>query len=156
MSKQILYLFDPLCGWCYGFSQTIVDFQKKHQGKYEFVAIPGGMMVDTGVKPIADMEDYIASAIPRVEQMTGSKFGDPFKLHLLRSRTTLLDSEPPSRALITFRTFRYDDAISFAHALQKAHFFHGRDYNDPALYEELASSFGLDPEAFMDLSLIHL
>jgi putative protein-disulfide isomerase len=149
MQPQILYLFDPLCGWCYGFSDTIYQFSQKYASDYEFVPIPGGMVTGERVQPISTMESYISGAFKRVEEMTGCEFGKAYTEGLLKSETVMMDSEPPSRALITFRTFNGEKAIAFAKALQTAHYKEGRDYNDLSLYRELASSFGIDADVFM-------
>jgi putative protein-disulfide isomerase len=146
---QILYLFDPLCGWCYGFSENINNFSGKHQDKFEVVPIPGGMVVEERVRPISSMAGYIGDALKKVEQTTGCTFGEAYKKEL-RDGDMLLDSEPPSRALITFRTFDLNRSILFAKSLQSAHYMEGKDYNDPALYRAMASSFGLDPDLFME------
>ena len=149
MESQILYLFDPLCGWCYGFSDTIHRFSQKYQKKYEFVPIPGGMVVDQRVQPISEIKEYIAGSIPRVEEMTGCEFGEAYKNGLLQSGTTMMNSEPPSRALITFRTFRLDESMAYARALQKSHYFYGKDYNETDWYGDLAEEFGIAKKPFL-------
>jgi putative protein-disulfide isomerase len=149
MQQQVLYLFDPLCGWCYGFSDTIYQFSLRKGGDFEFVPVPGGMVIEDRVGPIGKMEDYIKSALGQVEQTTGCEFGIAYKNGLLSSKDTIMDSEPPSRALVTFRTFIAEQAISFAKDLQRAHYFDGRDYNDESLYESLAAHYGLNVDGFM-------
>ncbi len=149
MTKQILYLFDPLCGWCYGFSDTILKFWDKYRYQYEFVPIPGGMVIDDRVQPISAIEEYISGALENLEAKTGCVFGDAYKNGLLKSKDTIMDSEKPSRALITFRTFNADMSMQYARELQKSHYYDGRDYNDDELYKELAEKFGIAPVPFM-------
>ena len=84
MKDQILYLFDPLCGWCYGFSHTILSFYKSKKDEFDFVTIPGGMVTGGRVGPISQMEDYISKSYPKVEKMTGIKFGESYTEGLLR------------------------------------------------------------------------
>ncbi len=147
---QILYIFDPLCGWCFGFSETMLDFSEKHAGKYEFVPVVGGMMTGPRVAPYASMAEYIKSSLPRLEVTTGTTFGEPYIQNFLEGGSALTDSEPPCRALITFRSFMPESAMEFAHSLQNAHFKDGMDYNDDALYGQLSESFGLDSKTFME------
>jgi putative protein-disulfide isomerase len=150
MNPQILYLFDPLCGWCYGFSDTIFRFSERHKTEFEFVAIPGGMVTGERIAPFASMYKYISGAYQKVENMTGVKFGENYLKSLLPSENILMDSEPPSRAIITFRTFDSDQSIAFAKALQKAHYQDGKDYNDTSWYAPLAIEFGIDPADFQN------
>ncbi len=148
MNNQILYLFDPLCGWCYGFSQTMLKFYEAFRTEYEFVAIPGGMIIGSRVGPAKASRSYITGVIPRLETTTGVVFGEAY--HQLLNSDTLFDSEPPSRALHAFRSFHFEKAIEFAHAMQLAHFTEGKDYNNPQMYVELAKQFGIEEAAFME------
>lgn len=147
MDTQILYLFDPLCGWCYGFSDTIYQFSEKYSEQHEFVPIPGGMVVGDQVKPFREINDFISDAYKKVEELSGCTFGNSYLEELLPSNK-ILDSEPPSRALITFRTFDAGQSIKYAKDLQYEHFYNGKDYNDTDWYGKLASNYGIDPQAF--------
>ncbi|WP_339786274.1 DsbA family protein [uncultured Imperialibacter sp.] len=145
----IIYIFDPLCGWCYGFSGTIVDLFNKRKDEFNFEVISGGMVTGTRIAPFSSMHGYISGAYKRVEEMTGAKFGEPYLNDLLPSDMQM-NSEPPSRALVTFRSFLPDQVVPFAHALQKKQYLEGRDFADNTVYEELAAQFGLDPKAFIE------
>jgi putative protein-disulfide isomerase len=145
----IIYIFDPLCGWCYGFSGTIVDLFNKRKEDFDFEVVVGGMITDTRIAPFSTMHSYISGAYKRVEEMTGAKFGEPYLNELLPS-DTLMNSEPPSRALVTFRSFLPDQVVPFAHELQKKQYLEGKDFGDNSVYEELATEFGLDPKAFIE------
>lgn len=146
--NTIIYIFDPLCGWCYGFSGTIVDLFNKRKDEFNFEVLAGGMVTGSRVAPFHTLHGYVSGAYKRVEEMTGAKFGAPYLNELLPS-DTLMNSEPPSRALVTFRTFKPDEVVPFAHALQKKQYLEGRDFNDDAVYRELAADFGIDADAFM-------
>lgn len=148
MNDQILYLFDPLCGWCYGFSPVMLQFYHDQKANYEFVVIPGGMITGSRIGPAREAKGYISGVIPRLESTTGVTFGEGY--HQLLDSEILFDSEPPSRALHAFRSFHFEQAMEFAHALQLAHFRDGKDYNDPNTYRGLAVQFQLDPEAFFE------
>ena len=36
---KILYLYDPLCGWCYGFTPVMQLLSKKYESKFDFDVI---------------------------------------------------------------------------------------------------------------------
>lgn len=148
--NQILYIFDPLCGWCFGFSQTMLDFSRQHADQYKFVPIVGGMMTGSRVAPYASMAEYIKGSIPRLEVTTGTSFGEPYIQNFLEDGSAMTNSEPPCRALVAFRNIQPTQAMEFAHRLQTVHFKEGKDYNDESIYGELAKSFGLDPITFME------
>lgn len=150
MTKNtLIYIFDPLCGWCYGFGRTITELYNKRQADLNFEVVAGGMILGSRIAPFRTMLNYILGAYKRVEQMTGVTFGEAYLNELLPSDVQM-NSEPPCRALVTFRSFQPGQVAPFAHALQQKQFVHGKDFNNPATYRELAADFGIEPEAFME------
>ena len=147
MIRQILYIFDPLCGWCYGFSETIWSFYQQHRSRYDFIPIVGGMITGSRIGPASDMYDYLKQAIPRLETTTGCKMGQPY-MDMIQSDKVIFNSEPPCRAVVTFRSIQPQNSLSFVRELQKAHFQQGKDYNNEDMYATILSQFEVDPEAF--------
>jgi putative protein-disulfide isomerase len=146
--NKLIYVFDPLCGWCYGFTGVVSALFDKYQGKYEFDIVSGGMIRHERIAPMAKMHDYIKGAYPRLEQMTGAKFGDAYLEKLLPSTTIMMDSHTPSYALEAMRTLQPESLIHFAHNLQKAHYMDGMDYNVLDNYAPLAEALGVPGETF--------
>lgn len=145
---RILYIMDPLCGWCYGFSAVMQEFQKKYQSEFDFQVVVGGMMTGLRVEPVAAMASYILSAYKRVEEYTGVTFGEPY-LELLSEGTDISNSEPPCRAIYTFGHMVPGRMLDFAHSLQQKHFVEGKSFNDENTYREMALEFDLNPEEFL-------
>lgn len=148
MKDQVLYLFDPLCGWCFGFSSTIVKFRDLHP-ELEFKAIPGGMITGARVAPYNTMQGYIMGAKDRLETMTGSVFGSGYINNIVPSEI-LMDSTPPSKALIALELSGVS-SIDAAHAIQQAHFVNGNDYNSVSIYTEIAKEFSVSKRDFSEL-----
>jgi len=146
---KITYVYDPLCGWCYGFSPVIKKFYKKFRSKLDFEVISGGMILGERVGPISVMAQYIKQAYKVVEQRTGVTFGQQF-LKALDEGKIVISSLPPSRALTTFKTFRPDDAVLMAHEIQKAIYYEGHAPVDVNVYTRLAEKFELPVKAFQE------
>lgn len=146
---ELRYFFDPLCGWCYGFSPVMMRLYDELRADVDFVAHPGGMVTGERVGPIGPKAAYIKSATPRLEQLTGVRFGPGFH-QLLNEGTRVQDSEPPSRALTALARLDGNPArtMPFAHALLNAFFRDGQDVNDPAVLAALAEPFGYAAAAF--------
>ncbi|GAA3954448.1 DsbA family protein [Hymenobacter algoricola] len=146
---EILYLFDPLCGWCYGMSPVIQRIQTEYADRVTVSVLCGGMVTGERVGPIGKAWGYISGALQQVEKATGVQFGAAFRA-LGAAGGNIQDSEPPCRAITVFR--QLDDvqhrAASFAHDLQQAHFRDGQDLNDVATYLPLITRYGLDAAEF--------
>jgi len=144
---KIIYVYDALCGWCYGFSQVIMECFEKHKDDFVFEVLSGGMMIGDKVGSINKIAPFIKSAYHSVESTTGIKFGEPYLRHL-EDGTMILNSEMPSIALSVFKLYFPDMSVSFVHDLQNAIYFDGKNPNDYDLYRYLAVNFGIDPDEF--------
>ncbi len=146
---ELLYIHDPLCGWCYGMSPVINRVQAEFAGRLDVSVLCGGMAVGERATPIAEGWGYIKNALGDVERATGVQFGGAFKA-LAEAGTYLYDSEPPSRAIVAFRQITQEPArtVAFAHAVQVALFRDGLDLNNAAAYDAILPSFGVSPAEF--------
>lgn len=148
MRSTILYIMDPLCGWCYGFSPVMQRLQANYKDRFDFRIIPGGMMIGDRVQPVSAMAGYILKAYKTVEEYTGVTFGEPY-LDVLREGTEINNSEPPCRAIHTFQQLQPEHGLDFAHQLQLRSFVAGKSFNDETTYRELAAEFGVDSDEFI-------
>lgn len=144
----IIYVYDPMCGWCYGFSGHIRKAADTYAKDFEFEIISGGMVIGEREGPIGDFADYILGAYPRVEEYSGAKFGEPY-LNQLKDKSLYSSSMVPSVALEVFKSFKPQEAIQFAAEMQKAYFSEGLDLRSDAVYQKLAKQFGIDETEFL-------
>jgi putative protein-disulfide isomerase len=147
--SKIIYFFDPLCGWCYGFSEVISSLYENYQDRTDFQMVLGGMIVGEREGPIGEFANYILDALPRLQNMTGVSIGDAFK-QSLRDQSLYQSSVKPSKAIITMRQRAPQKAFQFARAVQQKQFIEGHDLQDNQTYEELAQSWDVDPTEFLD------
>ena len=145
---KVIYVFDPMCGWCYGFSPVISELSKTFEKDFTFEVISGGMVIGDREGPIGNMADYILSAIPRLQDYTGVEIGTPY-IELLKEGTYFSSSELPSIALQVFKHLSDKHAIQFAHDIQYALFYHGKSLNDINTYLDLIEPYNIDREAFI-------
>ncbi|WP_210520507.1 DsbA family protein [Hymenobacter terricola] len=146
---ELLYIHDPLCGWCYGMSPAINQVQREFAGRVEVSVLCGGMVTGADAGPIAEGWESLGPSLDEVEKVTGVHFGAAFKA-LGEAGRYVYDSEPPSRAIAAFRHITQNPAraVAFAHAVQTALFHDGHDLNNPATYEPLLAPFGVDAAEF--------
>src|SRR5882672_2696629 len=96
LKPRILYLSDPLCGWCYAFGYALKEVMSGMSDKLEFTVLMGGMVVDDREGPIGPKAERILASIPRLEQITGVKMGDAHK-RMLAKGTQWQSSLLPSK-----------------------------------------------------------
>ncbi len=147
---KILYVYDPLCGWCFGFSGVIKKLAEDYASDFEFDVISGGMIVGERAGVLAPkMAEYILSTIPRLETHTGVKFGEIYKQQIA-SGTLYQSSVKPSIALCVFKDHFPDKAVPFASAIQNAQFVEGKNLEDDQTYLSLITPYNIDPGTFLE------
>jgi putative protein-disulfide isomerase len=145
---QVVYVYDALCGWCYGFSDVINQLEQEFGNRIDFAVLSGGMMTGQREEPISKMRDYIKGAYERVENTCGVKFGDAYLNGILESPTYISSSVKPAIAMAVFKSNQPKKAVAFAKAIQRAFYLEGKSLNENATYGALAKDFGLDKKQF--------
>ncbi|MDF7813386.1 DsbA family protein [Hymenobacter sp. YC55] len=145
---ELLYIFDPLCGWCYGMSPVLKRVQQEFADQVDVSVLCGGMVTGEQVEPIGNAWSYISGSLQQVEKVTGVEFGEAFRA-LGEEGSYVQDSEPPSWAITAFRQLNQANTANFAHAVQYAHFHDGADLNEPQTYVPLAIANGVDGAEFL-------
>ncbi|WP_418117119.1 DsbA family protein [Variovorax sp. 350MFTsu5.1] len=141
------YIFDPLCGWCYA-AAPLVDAAREMPGlKVEFHG--GGMMTGANRRPITPQwRDYVLPHDHRIAEMTGQPFGERYFEGLLRDTGAVMDSEPPTTAVLAAESLRPGGGLDMIHALQRAHYVDGRRIADVKVLKAIAAELGFDAQAF--------
>ena len=146
---KIIYVYDALCGWCYGFSPVMTQFQDKYKDSLSFEVVSGGMITGDRIGPIGEVASYISWAYKDVENATGVKFGNVFLDETLKKGTAVFTSIPPAIALSVFKDLDGKNSVQFAAELQKAIYYDGIEPENLVAYGAIAERFGFDAKAFV-------
>ena len=141
---RLVYVYDALCGWCYGFSPTLKAFAKAHGAAVEVVS--GGMIRGSRIGMLSEVAPYIRTAYKDVERATGVEFGEGF-LKVLMEGDVYMTSEPAAALLSWVKTVAPAKQLEAAHELQRGVYFHGYGPHSDELARHLATSLGLDAAA---------
>ncbi len=144
---EIIYVFDPLCGWCYGFSPVITRLKSEMKSNAVFLVLSGGMVREAS--PIGEIAGYIKNAYKVVEDTTGVKFGEKFLTDILEKGDAVFTSVPPAKALAVLRIHKPGECVEIAARLQKAIYHDGINVDDYVAYSEIAREFGMEPDDFL-------
>lgn len=146
---KIIYVYDALCGWCYGFSPVINALHEEFHESFDFIVLSGGMITGDRIGPIGEVAPYIKHAYRDVEKATGVTFGSAFLKNVLEEGTAVFTSIPPALALTAFKSRFPNKSINFAHDLQKAIYFNGIEPQNEEAFAAIAANYGWDPKAFL-------
>ncbi len=146
---KIIYVYDALCGWCYGFSPVIQ--QLVNDKKLECEVVSGGMITGDRIGPIGEVAAYISSAYKDVEQRAGVKFGESFLTDILEEGSAIFTSIPAAIAMVAFKELRPASQLAFAADIQKAIYYYGHQPIESQTYIDLATAHGLDTKQFAQM-----
>jgi putative protein-disulfide isomerase len=141
---ELIYGFDPLCGWCY----SIVPAMRRVATDHPDLAIRlvmAGLITDERVGPYAEMEGFIRQASGHLRTVTGREPSAAF-FRLIASPGVIANSGPPSVAIAHAAGMKPDRAVEFAHSVLDAHHGEGRDLNRVETYAPLLAAIGLPPD----------
>lgn len=138
------YLYDPLCGWCYGAAPLV----KAAREVLRVIPHGGGMMTGARRQPVtAQLRDFVKPHDAQIARLSGQPFGDAYLDGLLRDTEAVFDSEPPTAAMLAAESLA-GRGLDMLAQLQVAHYVEGRRIADPAVLIEVAASLGLDADRF--------
>jgi putative protein-disulfide isomerase len=145
MNATLHYVFDPLCGWCYG-AEPLVAAAEKVAGLA--VRLHAGALWSEPTRLPDPMRRYIQQADARIAQMSGQPFGAPYLEHLLLDPDLVLDSRPVIAAVLAAQSLDATKALPMLRGIQHAHYEQGRHVVREETLVEIAKSVGLDAAAF--------
>lgn len=138
----IIYVGDPMCSWCYGFTNewhTLIGNFPDAEVKY----IMGGLRPN-GSERMADLKDFLREHWEEIHHRTAM----PFKYDVLE-RDMVYNTEPACRAVVTFRHFNAAKTGAFFKSIQQAFY---DDNHNPYLasnYAALAEKLGVNKEDYL-------
>lgn len=144
MTRRLLYVMDPMCSWCWGFSPVIDALAR--QAEAEGVALH---LVVGGLR--SERQPLDAAGRVRILghwQAVNAATGQLFDFAAAMPPGFVYDTEPACRALVAARGLDAGRVWPLAQAIAQAFYQQGRDVTRPAELLELAESVGLAREAF--------
>jgi putative protein-disulfide isomerase len=138
------YIYDPLCGWCYGAKPLV----QAAQGVLPVIAHGGGMMSGANRQAVSpQLRNYVMPHDRRIAEYTGQPFGETYFEGLLRDETAVFDSTPPIAAVLAAEHIA-GRGLELLGRLQIAHYVEGLRIADEAVLLALAEDIDLEPQAF--------
>ena len=146
----LIYVMDPLCGWCYGFSPVMQRVYDTYKEKAHFEVITGGMITGNEIGPIGVIAPFLKKATAQVTQHTGAEFSPKFLDTILTEGTQILTSVEPSIAVQLCKTKKPDSIFSFLTALHKEIYINGLKTANIKDYSRLFREMGFDESIFIN------
>ena len=146
MKTTIHYLFDPLCGWCYGATPTLSGMVDIADVAIEL--LPTGLFSGEGARPMDDDFAVFAwSNDQRIARLTGQSFSVNYRTLVLGDRQQLFDSGPATVALTAVSLTAPTQELQALKAIQHARFVDGQDITKLHTLVSILKALGLEDAA---------
>lgn len=148
MKTSILhYIYDPVCGWCYGAAPLIKSASDLPDIQIELHA--GGLWMGADEKKVTpQLREFVMTNDARISQLTGQVFGDGYFNGLLTNHNAIITSEPPIRAILAAQCQSPQMGLPMLQAIQQAHFVKGHEVSQAETLIALAQDLGLNVAQF--------
>lgn len=140
---KLVYIGDPMCSWCYGFSPELEKSLIELENKVDFELVMGGLR-PYNTQTMKDLGDFLKGHWEEVNHRSGQKF----KYEILKDQSFVYDTEPPSRAVLVMRKLNPEKEFEFFKAIQKAFYQENKNTNKVETYLELAKKYGIKQQTF--------
>ena len=152
MTKQVIYVGDPMCSWCWGFAPVKRAMEELCEGRAEVLLVVGGLHPGTTEPQDDDRKKFLEEHWHDVSERTGQAFD----FAILERDDFVYDTEPPCRAAVTMRELLGNpSALAYFSALQFAFYEDGVDITETDALTTIAMDFGVDGGTFKDKFLSH-
>jgi len=148
LNKELVYVGDPQCSWCWGFAPVKSEIEDLCRGKAALTLVVGGLHADWTEPADAERKQFLREHWEEV----GERTGQPFIYDILGADGLTYGTEASCRAAVTVRQIAGNDAaLQFFTGLQRAYYAESRDVTSGEVLADIAAEFGYDRSAFVAL-----
>lgn len=145
MNTTLIYLFDPLCGWCYGAGPALTAVAATG---INIELLPTGMFSGAQARVMDDdFASFAWNNDQRIGLLSGQPFSDYYRQSVLADRQQRFDSGPASLALTAVALTSPDGGMAALKAIQHARFVAGRNVTDRPTLCAILTQAGLQQSA---------
>ncbi|MEJ6613149.1 MAG: DsbA family protein [Saprospiraceae bacterium] len=140
----LIYVGDPMCSWCYGFSHEIEDAITELGEEIQLEVVMGGLR-PYNTQTMADLKDFLSDHWKHVYEASGQ----PFQYGILDTKL-LYDTEPACRAVMIARELQASTVMTYFHNVQTAFYAENKNPHLTGTYADIAESMGIDRITFVN------
>jgi putative protein-disulfide isomerase len=146
MENSLIYVVDPMCSWCWGFSPVFEEIVQRYHDQVTIQVLLGGLRPGNTERFDAQRRAYILSHWHAVHERTGQPFNFAFQM----GPSFTYNTEPPSRAVVVVRQLTPEMEFPFLKSVQEAFYVKNEDVTREEILADLASAQGLDRAKFLE------
>ncbi|MFT2007554.1 DsbA family protein [Pontibacter sp. 13R65] len=143
---HLIYVMDPMCTWCYGFSPVIHKLKEEQELPLHLKLVVGGLRPGATTTLQADAVEDVEQHWKEVEKTTGQ----PFNYSFFKRENFIYDTEPACRAVVAMRYLNAGKEMDMAEEIQEAFYHRNQDVTNPNVLAAIALKFGATEKDFLE------
>lgn len=148
MTATLIYCYDPMCSWCWGFKPTWQALKSALApliDNKELIIQPmlGGLAVDSNAPMPLPMQDKLQATWQQIHQQLGTEFNHAFWSECQPRRSTY----PACRACLVARDQGLEEEM--IEQIQQAYYLEAKNPSDLATLIECAHKLGMKEAGFI-------
>ncbi len=144
-TKTLIYVVDPMCSWCWGFSPVFEAIGQKFSERATLQIMMGGLRPGNAERFDEQRRAYILGHWHAVHTRTGQLFNFDFQM----GPSFTYDTEPASRAVMVVRYLSPQGEAAMLKKIQEAFYVKNADVISETVLADLVGDLGLDRSQFL-------
>ncbi|GAA4438390.1 DsbA family protein [Pontibacter saemangeumensis] len=146
-SPTLLYVTNPMCAWCYGFTPVVRRLKALWHRRLQVQVLFGDLHAHATDSLERVDKDYLAGSWHHVQKQVNL----PFDYRFFTKQNYVYNTEPACRALLCVRLLRPVLTLEVLRAFHSAFYADGLDLKDTAVLVHLVGLFGIRENLFLAL-----
>ncbi len=146
-TRSLVYVTDPMCSWCWGFSPVIEVVREQYQDQCPIQLLVGGLRPGNTER----FDQYRRKTILEHWRAVHERTGQPFNFAFQMGSAFTYDTEPAARAVCVMRRLESSQAFQYLKNIHEAFYVANRDVTQEAVLLDLAKMQEVDQEKFLQL-----
>ncbi|MBF0889364.1 DsbA family protein [Gluconobacter cadivus] len=135
---RITYLFDPLCGWCYGAAPALEQLSQIDGATVKLA--PTGLFAGENARSMdASFASYAWQNDQRIARLTEQTFSEAYRSHVLGAKDAIFDSAPATLGVVAVALTAPGREIEALKVLQRARYVDGHNNSELQVVSEILS-----------------
>jgi len=142
--STLYYVVDPMCSWCYGFSNTWKKVLDELPNDIKVEYVQGGLAPTSSAPMPQNMQDMLQGIWKQIHETVGTNFNFDFWTKCKPRRSTYLSCQAAIAARMQNKEYEMIKAI------QKQYYLNAKNPSDRDTLEEAALMIDLDVDKFSE------
>jgi len=148
IKKRLVYVGDPVCSWCYAFTDTFERIKTEFFGKIDFSYYMGGLVINRDLRINAAMKKLLKKNWKEVENKTGKHINACEKIDGIPPIP--YKSDPACRAFMCIKSMDEELAYAFYKGVHHNFYEDLKDISDENNLCDIAGKLGIDKSFFIE------